>query len=82
MPVETVVDCVGLVPPEPMQRVLEAVAAADASEVVCMRIHREPVPLYAILSANGYAHETRPAGEGLFEVRIWRDPAVGRCTPA
>jgi hypothetical protein len=80
MPGETVVDCVGLIPPEPMERVLEAIAVAGAGDVVCMRIHREPVPLYGILSANGYAHETRPIGDGVFEVRIWRK--AGRCTPA
>jgi TusA-related sulfurtransferase len=72
MAAEIVVDCVGLEPPEPMERVLEAISSAQPDQVVRMRIDREPLPLYRILSGNGYAHETHCRDDGVYEIRIWR----------
>ena len=37
-----------------------------------MLIDREPVPLYRILSGNGYAHETQCRDDGVYEIRILR----------
>jgi TusA-related sulfurtransferase len=69
---EIVVDCIGLEPPEPLERVLEAISIAEPDQVVRMLIDREPVPLYRILGANGYAHETQCRDDGSYEIRIWR----------
>jgi TusA-related sulfurtransferase len=72
MPNEIVVDCVGLEPPEPLERVLHALSSAQENDVVRMLIDREPVPLYRVLAQNGYAHETRSLADGIYEIRIWR----------
>ena len=71
MPKEIVVDCRGLEPPEPLERVLEAISVLGDNEYVRMLIDREPIPLYRILERNGYGHETRHTGGGIYEVRIW-----------
>ena len=70
MPKEFLVDCVGLEPPEPLERVLEAISNLGRDEYVRMLIDREPIPLYRILKRNGYEYETRYIGEGIYEVTI------------
>jgi len=39
-------------------------------------IDREPVPLYSILTRNGYRYRTTPLPNLRFEVMIWLDPAA------
>jgi uncharacterized protein (DUF2249 family) len=71
MPKEILVDCIGLEPPEPLERVLEAISGMAKDQFVRMLIDREPVPLYPILTRNGYGYETRANGDCSYEVRIW-----------
>ncbi|MDA8093634.1 MAG: DUF2249 domain-containing protein [Betaproteobacteria bacterium] len=61
-----------LPPPEPMERILEALPDIEAGGALRMIHHREPFPLYGILAQRGYAWHVRRMGEGHFEILIWR----------
>lgn len=75
---ERVVDVRGLEPPEPMERVLAALATLAPDQHLRMVHHREPRLLYPILDKRGYAHSTRQAADDCYEIRIWRrEPAPG-----
>lgn len=65
------IDVCGLEPPEPMERVLEALDRLQPGQRLRVLIPREPVPLYRILDRNGYLYETKSREDFLFEVRIW-----------
>ncbi|MDQ1811794.1 DUF2249 domain-containing protein [Massilia sp. CCM 9210] len=65
-------DVRGLEPPEPLERVLDALETLPASDHLCMLIEREPRPLYRILAHNGYGHSTTVLPDYQYEVRIWR----------
>lgn len=65
------IDVCGLEPPEPMERVLEALDRLQPGQRLRVLIPREPFPLYRILERNGYLHETKSREDFLFEVRIW-----------
>ncbi len=67
-----VVDVRWLEPPEPMERIIEALSAAGAGERIKVLIHREPFPLYDILEQNGYAWRTMARTDGCFELLIAR----------
>jgi uncharacterized protein (DUF2249 family) len=67
-------DVCGLEPPEPMERVLEAISGLEPGQRLRMLIDREPFPLYHILANNGYSHETHSRPDFLYEVLIWQRP--------
>lgn len=64
----------GLEPPEPLERVLEALSALQTGQRLRVLIGREPFPLYRILDNNGYQHKTTPREDYLYEVLIWQAP--------
>ncbi|NHZ91680.1 DUF2249 domain-containing protein [Massilia sp. CCM 8733] len=66
------IDVRGLEPPEPLERVLDALDRLPDGDHLCMLIEREPRPLYRILAQNGYGHATSALPDYLYEVRIWR----------
>lgn len=63
-------DVRGLEPPEPMERVLDALATLGKDSTLVMLIDREPRPLFRILEKNGYTWEMGQGPEHSFEVRI------------
>ena len=67
---EILVDARGLEHPEPMERVLAALDRLRPGEYIRFLIHREPVPLYAILAARGCAFQISDLAEGCFELLI------------
>lgn len=67
---ELVLDVRGLEPPEPLERVLEAISTMAKGDSVLMLIDRQPFPLYRILEQNGFTHETLARDDGVFEIRI------------
>ncbi len=69
---ERVLDVSGLEPPEPMERVLEAIETHASGQYIRMLHHREPFPLYGILENIGFKHLTRVGQETSFEIFIWR----------
>ena len=74
---DLIVDARGLDPPEPMERILDALAALEKEQRVRLRIHREPFPLYRILQQNGYAWRTTYDPEQGFELLIWEPAQAG-----
>lgn len=71
MSTEIKIDTRGLEPPEPMERVLDALSQLKLGATLSMLVDREPRPLFRILDKNGFAWELKPGPEYSFEVRIW-----------
>jgi hypothetical protein len=67
---EIFLDLRGLFPPEPMERVLDALSAMALDQQVRMLIDREPLPLYRILERNGYPYRVALPEAGVFEITI------------
>ena len=67
---EVLVDGRGLLPPEPMERVLMALDLLRPGQHVRFLLHREPYPLYGILENRGYTHHTHLLPEGDYEILI------------
>ena len=63
-------DVCGLEPPEPMERVLEALSHLGKNQRLRMVIDREPRPLYRILDNNGFAHTIQLRSDFLYEILI------------
>ena len=76
---ETILDVRGLPAPEPLERVLAALATLMPGERLRLLIDIEPRPLYPMLERNGLGHRTEPGpGSGL-AVTIWpREPEPTR----
>lgn len=77
---EHLLDVADLEPPEPLERILDALNHLDAGDWLRARLRREPFPLYGFLQRLGYAWRTVRAGEAGFDVLIW--PAAGPPPPA
>lgn len=60
----------GLAPPEPLQRVLEALETLQPGEQLRMLHHREPFPLYKILHERGFTYRTTQLAEDFYEILI------------
>lgn len=69
---EISLDVCGLQPPEPMERVLEALSQLPQGQRLRMLIDREPRPLYRILDNNGYRYSTHERQDYLYEILIWQ----------
>jgi uncharacterized protein (DUF2249 family) len=65
-------DVCGLEPPEPLERVLDALSALEPGKKLRMLIDREPFPLYRILANNGYQHRTEARPDFRYEILIWQ----------
>ena len=63
-------DVCGLAPPEPLERVLEALSLLEPGQCLRMLIDREPRPLFGILDRNGFAYETTVSPEFVYEILI------------
>jgi len=69
---DKVLDARDLLPPEPLERTLEALDELQPGQRLRLLLSREPHPLYGILNRNGYRHQTEPQPEGHFAILIWR----------
>ena len=65
-----VIDARDLEPPEPFERVMEALSGLEPGGEVKLILNREPFPLYRMLHLNGYQHKTTPFPDGHFEIVI------------
>ncbi len=72
---EILIDGHGLEPPEPMLRVLAALDAARPGQTVRLLLPREPFPLYPLLAARGWCHDTVAHADGNYVIHIRRSPA-------
>jgi uncharacterized protein (DUF2249 family) len=66
------IDARGLEPPQPMVRILEALANLPDGSVLNARTDRRPMHLYAQLEARGFKCETQEGGDGSYITRIER----------
>lgn len=72
MTADMLVDARWLAPPEPMERVLHALETRHRAQQLRLLIHREPYPLYELLSARGIEWQSRRLADGCYEVLIGR----------
>jgi uncharacterized protein (DUF2249 family) len=64
------IDVSQLTPPEPMVRVLEALAQLKAGETLLVRHVQRPIYLYSKLDEMGHQHQTWDLGPGHVEILI------------
>ena len=67
---EILVDARGLEPPEPMERVMDALDELRPGQSIRFLLHREPYPLYPLLAERGYRHDTRMEADGSYVILI------------
>jgi len=67
-----IIDCRDMFPPEPMERVLEAVHTLQDNEAVLMVHRREPFPLYKRLEEKECDFETKQFDDGGVQILIWK----------
>jgi len=67
---ELIVDARWQMPPVPMEMALDALDELSPGRELILLIHREPGPLYSILSQNGYSYDTELQDDGTFRIRI------------
>ena len=65
-----VIDARELEPPEPFERVMEALSEMEPGGKILLILNREPFPLYRVLERNGYRHSAKPFPDGRFEIEI------------
>jgi uncharacterized protein (DUF2249 family) len=69
-----VLDVRALAPPEPLERVLDALADLPAGGRIWVLHRREPFPLYDLLQTMGYSWRTQ-GRDDRFEILIWESAA-------
>lgn len=67
---EILIDARDLEPPEPMEKVMQALALLRPGQSIRMLLHREPFPLYPILAGKGFCHDTRMEADGSYVILI------------
>ena len=81
MPDAILIDARDLEPPEPLEKVLQALALLRPGQSIRLLLPREPFPLYPILAARGYSHETRMEADGSYVILIRQADAPPAATP-
>lgn len=64
------IDARTMQPPEPFERVIDALSSLPLGEEVCLLVPHEPRPLYRFLASNNYTWTSIQAAEGHWEVVI------------
>jgi len=67
---EILIDAHGLEPPEPLEKVMQALALLRPGQAIRLLLPREPFPLYPILAAQGYGHATQMQTDGNYVILI------------
>jgi uncharacterized protein (DUF2249 family) len=70
----TLLDVGGLEAPDPMIRILDALATLSEQGCLHVLIDREPHPLYGILERHAFRHRCAPTGDGRYELLVWQLP--------
>ena len=68
---ERVLDVSDLEPPEPLERILDALDELGTGDWLHVRHRREPFPLYGFLQRLGNAWQTERTGDAAYEILIW-----------
>ena len=77
MPRQLVLDVRGMEPPEPLERVLEAIADFAPGDTLTLVIDCTPTPLFRVLDRSGYAYRVAPGRDSLHEIAIRRRDRAG-----
>jgi uncharacterized protein (DUF2249 family) len=72
-----VIDARDLEPPEPFERVMEALCDMQPGDDVVLVLTREPFPLYRVLERNGYFWNATWFDDGRCEILIREKRAPG-----
>jgi uncharacterized protein (DUF2249 family) len=67
-----VIDARELEPPEPFERVMDALSDLTPGERIKLILNREPHPLYRVLERNGYTYDPTWFDDGRCEILIWQ----------
>ena len=67
---EILIDAHGLEPPEPMEKVMQALVLLRPGDSIRLLLPREPFPLYPLLAERGYRHTTRMEADGSYVILI------------
>ena len=59
-----------MLPPEPLELALVELNRLEPGEELVMRLHCEPLPLYAILDRGGFHHDAVRCADGSLEIHI------------
>jgi len=70
--VREVIDGRDLAPPEPLQRVLQALDGLSDEDELAVLLHCHPAPLISILERNGYLWQEAILEDATHEIRIHR----------
>lgn len=68
-------DVCGLAPPEPLERVLDALSGLGRGYRLRVLIDREPLPLYGILDKNNFLYQATVLSDYRHEILIWHRPS-------
>lgn len=68
---EQLIDVSALEPPEPLERILDALADLPPGDWLRVCHRRDPVPLYRMLRDMGYRWDTACLAAERFEILIW-----------
>lgn len=68
-------DVSALEPPEPLERILDALADMARGDWLCIQHRREPYPLYRMLHDMGYHWYTRSLPDAGIELFVWEKGA-------
>lgn len=69
-----VIDARGMVPPEPLERTLEALDWLGEGDTLLLIIPRHPAPLLDMLDQNGFVFTIETRDDGCFGIRIRPKP--------
>ena len=69
-----VLDARGLEPPEPMIRILEALATLPPDAILQAHTDRRPIHLYPMIEQRGFQADTTPASDHGFITQIRHRP--------
>ena len=75
-PTQHLLDVSDLPPPEPLERVLDALADLPEGDSLRVRLPADPVLLYPMLRSMGMVWERRETGEGAIELVIQEYPVA------
>jgi len=75
------IDARDLEPPEPLEKVMQALALLRPGQSIRLLLPREPFPLYPILAARGYGHVTQMEADGSYVILIRQADAPPEATP-
>lgn len=72
-----VIDGRELEPPEPFERVMEAISVLQPGGRIMLILNREPLPLYRALKLNGFQYQATSFPDGRFEIVISQEQGGG-----